>query len=71
MACPFFTTIKVMTALIILIFSFMQVMALKRRGYFLNRKENEDQIDETNDDSQEKRIVPQTADECVNSGATN
>lgn len=31
MACPFFTTVKMITALMILFFSFMQFMAIRKR----------------------------------------
>jgi len=48
MACPFFTTIKMITALMLLIFGFMQFMALRKRWAPIHtkvkdEKENNDQ----------------------------
>ena len=49
MACPFFTTVKMITALMILFFTLMQVMSFKKKYQTINSKELHAD-DKSNDD---------------------
>ena len=43
MACPFFTTIKMITALMILVFSFMQIMSIRNKWQTKTKSSKEEE----------------------------
>lgn len=57
MACPFFTTIKMITALMILVFSFMQLWSFRKRLLYPAAKPAEDQknVNEETDESETEK----------------
>jgi len=59
MACPFFTTIKMITALMILVFSFMQIMSFRKKWFAQPDASKEKKEEKEEIINQEKEIFDQ------------